>query len=266
MLEHEKIVLLALVFLGSAGPAPGQTLAREYIHFGGRPIAVENAPTQPGMANLILGGPSVTAATTEAGSSLTFTFSATAGQQASFSFTQNSATGGNWISGTITKPDGSTLMSNVLLTASPGTASKGPFTLPTTGTYTITLSIGAAMTFNETVTGYLDTVMNAGSITLGGPSATFNTTIIGQSAQLTFSGTAGQQASFSFTQNSATGGNWISGTITKPDGSTLMSNVLLTAAPGTASKGPFTLPQTGTYTITLSIGGAVTFNETVTSQ
>ena len=194
---------------------------------------------------IVPGGSSVTITTTTPGQNANLTFSGTAGQRISLKLTNSTFTGCFAVNDIIKKPDATTLTSTGLC-SSAGFVDTA--TLPTTGTYTIFIDPQGTTTGSQTLL-LIDVPSDiTGSITPGGSSVTLTTTVAGQNAQATFSGTANQRVSLKVTGVSYTGGyyNWVSVSIKKPDGTTLTSSLF-------DNSGGFidvqTLPVTGTYTI-----------------
>jgi YD repeat-containing protein len=177
------------------------------------------------------------------------TFTATANQRVSLNINTVSLTGGahNWVTISIKKPDGSTLVSNVF-------ASSGGFidmqTLTTAGTYTILVDPADSSVGSVTIT-LNDVPADAtGTITVGGSALTLTTTVPGQNALPTFSGTSNQQVSIVFTSNTM---GTVVVNLLKPDGTTLTST---TSASSSFTLSTQTLPTTGTYSIKIDPNGA----------
>jgi YD repeat-containing protein len=202
-------------------------------------------------------GTPLTATTTVAGQNALYTFSGTAGQQMSMNLTGNSYTGCNAVVVSILKSDGTSVGSAGACTN--GTGFMDSITLPVTDTYT------ALVNPQGTTTGSVTVLLNSfadvtGSITPGTP-VTATTTVSGQNARYTFSGTSGQMASMSLTGNTYTGCNAVVISILKPDGSTLGSTGLCTGNSG--SLAPVALPSTGTFTVLVNPQGTTTGSVTV---
>jgi len=202
-------------------------------------------------------GTPLTATTTTAGQNALYTFSGTAGQQMSMNLTGNTYTGCNAVVVSILQPSGASVGSAGACTN--GTGFMDSITLPVTGTYT------ALVNPQGTTTGSVTVLLNAfadvtGSITPGTP-LTATTTIAGQNARYTFSGTSGQTVSASLTGNTYTGCNAVVISILKPDGSTLESSGLCTG--GSGSLNPVAIPSTGTFTVLVNPQGTTTGSVTV---
>ena len=177
------------------------------------------------------------------------TFSATAGQKLTLTVSGNSIAGADL---TVRDPNGSTVAT---LFASGATAFRDVFTLPTTGTYTITVDP------RDVLTGSLTYLMNAvpdntGSTAIGTPT-TVTIGTIGENAMRTFTATAGQKLTLTVCGNSIAGADL---TVRDPNGSTVAT---LFVSGATAFRDVFTLPSTGTYTITVDprdvLTGSLTF-------
>jgi hypothetical protein len=135
------------------------------------------------------------------------------------------------------------------------TAFRDDFTLPATGTCTITVDP------RDQLTGSLTYTMNAvpdntGPTAIGTPT-TVTIGTIGEVALRTFSATAGQSVSLSVAGNTIPG---VDLTVRNPSGTIVAT---LFASGATATRSAFTLAVTGTYTITVDprdqLVGALTF-------
>ncbi|MGB9146788.1 MAG: hypothetical protein WCC14_13260, partial [Acidobacteriaceae bacterium] len=186
-----------------------------------------------------------------------------AGQQASVllnnSTFPSTIPGSCWaVTVSILNPDGSTLSSTNFC---PGYIFLGPVTLPTTGSYTLVIAPANNGTGSATavLSLFAEQSLSVTPISAGttGTVVTINTP--GQEADLTFSGTAGQQASLllansTFPANVPGSGASLNVSILNPDGSTLTS---ATFSSGYMFLSPATLPATGTYTVVIApVAGA----------
>ena len=195
------------------------------------------------------GGAPVTVTTTVSGQNASLTFSGTASQR--ISLLMNNVTIGTStccsVRVSILKPDGTALITPTLL----GTT--GAFfdvqTLPATGTYTIFVDPQGTDVGSMTLTLYDVPADATPVITPGGAPLTLTTTVPGENARPTFSGTAGQRISLRLTNVSIGTSTCCSVrvSILNPDGSTLVSPVLLGTTGGFIDVQ--TLATTGTYTI-----------------
>lgn len=190
-------------------------------------------------------GSSVTVTNTSPGQNGLHTFSGTASQRISLKLSSGSYTGGSPSSAHvyIKKPDGTDLMSSVLV-ASSGFVDVQ--TLPSSGTYTVRTDPDNASTGSLTLSLYDVTADVTGTITAGGSAVNVTTTSPGQNALHTFSGTTGQIVTLQITSGSFTGGtNGSHVRIKKPDGSELVDSLVVT----TGFIDQRTLPTSGTYTV-----------------
>lgn len=198
-------------------------------------------------ATVLIGGPAVTVATTVPGQNASLTFAATVGQRFSMSFSGVALSAGGYLGMNILKPDGSTL------TSSSYVASSGAFidvqTAPVTGTYTIKLDPNAMTVGKATIQLFDDTSDPTAAIAIGGPAVTLGTTVPGQNASLTFTATTGQRFSMNLSNVVLASGGYLSVSVLKPDGTTLVSSGYI------STSGAFidvqTAPVTGTYAIKL---------------
>ena len=193
-------------------------------------------------------------------------FDAVAGQRASIQFNNGSflscsiSNGGTNVS--VLSPSGATVGSGFCL--QPGTSYIDTFPLHDTGTYTVVIMPQSGGTGSVDVT--VNSVPNdiTTTITPGGPPVTITTSIPGQNANLTFSGTQGQKIALQLSNGTYPGCSVTSGgvnvTILNPDGSTLIGDSCLGSG---AFIDATLLPETGTYTIffdpTSSFTGSMTF-------
>ncbi len=133
-----------------------------------------------------------------------------------------------------------------------------PVVFPTTGTYTLVVNPNGFNTGSLKLTAYNATAVT-GSITptSGGESKTVTTTVPGQGAKITFSGTAGEGVSLVLSESTIKSG---SVRVLTPEGSEVSeSNVSFgtsTTMDGTHQS--FALPKTGTYTIYITALGEET--------
>jgi YD repeat-containing protein len=199
-------------------------------------VTVYNAP--PVTGTVAIGGSAVTETLTAPGQSINLTFSGTAGQSVSFTFSGISCS----IVG-INNPDGTTLVSPVALCSGliPATL------LPQTGTYTISISAGSNT--GSIASHAYNAAPVKGTVTIGGLAVSETLTVPGQSINLSFSGTAGQSVSFSFS-----GLSFPLVEVYNPDGSVLFGPQTVV---GSGAIGPYSLAQTGTYTIVISDSGNI---------
>lgn len=208
------------------------------------------------------GGASVPVATTVPGQSANLTFTGTPGQRISLAATGISLSGGTLNSATvsITKPDGTTLASLCCVSSYDFIDTQ---VLPASGTYTVTFHPGYGSTGSGTLKLYDVPPDVSGTITAGGAAVPVTTTVPGQNANLTFSGTVGQRVSLGISGVSLSGGttNYASVLILKPDGNTLASTSSIIS---TGFIDLQTLPTTGTYTVRFDPANTSVGNGTLT--
>lgn len=191
----------------------------------------------PDVTGSITPGTPLNVTTSAAGQGARYTFSGVAGQRASVSLT-NSTYRSCVVS--ILKADGTTLGSAALASSSSGFVDS--VTLPTSGTYTVLVT----SQFTGSLTALLNVFMDiSGTITEGGPAVTVTTTVPGQDARLTFSGTAGQRVSLALTNITNPEATVI---LVKPDG-TNQASVPANSQPNSAFMDRQTLATSGTYTL-----------------
>ncbi|HEV2387694.1 MAG TPA: IPT/TIG domain-containing protein [Candidatus Acidoferrales bacterium] len=195
------------------------------------------------------------------GQAALYTFSATAGQQVSLYQQNVTLPGACPASLYILNPDGSQAYSNTC--AGSGFFS-GALTLNQTATYTLKLVPNGSGTGSATETMYLVPAPATGSFTLNQPGATVTTTVPGQSAQLTFSGSANQLMTLSANNNSM---SCITVNVYPPGSQTSLYSTNNYDCYGSNFLFPqVTLPSTGTYTVIVTPGtvntGSVTISGT----
>jgi YD repeat-containing protein len=198
------------------------------------------------------GGAAVTVTNSVPGHNAQLTFSGSVNQRVSLKISGVTLTGGNgYVDVYIKKPDGTTLASSTYISS--GGAFIDIQTLLLAGTYTVLVDPQGTNTGSVTLTLYDVPADATGTVTVGGPAVNASNTVPGQNATLTFSGTAGQQATVHVTGSTM-------GTVTvsllKPDGTSLTSSTSFGGS--TLNLATQTLPTTGTYTIKIDPGGAGT--------
>jgi YD repeat-containing protein len=195
------------------------------------------------------GGAAVTVTNSVPGQNAQLTFSGSVNQRVSLKISGVTLTGGNgYVDVYIKKPDGTTQVSSTFISS--GGAFIDVQTLAVAGTYTILVDPQGTNTGSVILTLYDVPADTTGTVTLGGAAVNASNSVPGQNAALTFSGTAGQQATVHVTGNTM-------GTVTvsllKPDGTSLTSAT--TFGGTTLNLATQTLPVTGTYTIKIDPGG-----------
>jgi hypothetical protein len=185
------------------------------------------------------------------------------GQNAKYTFTgvQNNRMSLNLTAVTIAqvkvsvvKPDGSNLIVKTVGTSG-GFAE--PVILPVGGPYKVVVDPQSSYYGSVTVGLYVVPADAPGTMSAG-VAKTFATSVPGQNAKWTFTGTSGQRLSFNFTSVSMAS---VRVTVKTPSGGTLFSNTF-----GTDGNfiEPKTLSATGTYTVTVDPQGAATGSVTLT--
>ncbi len=177
------------------------------------------------------------------------TFVGTAGQNLTLTVTGNSIAGGDL---RVRDPSGGTVVNLFVSTA---TGFREPFTLPVTGTYTITLDprddLVGTLTFELN-----DVPDNDGTTAIGTPT-TVTIGTIGEIATRTFTANAGQKLTLSVVGNTIAG---VDLTVRDPNGTTI-TNLFVSEATG--FRDTFTLAVTGTYAIAVDpreqLVGTLTF-------
>lgn len=135
-----------------------------------------------------------------------------------------------------------------------------PFTIPTTGTYTISIDPSGTAAGSLTVILHDVPADISGVIAPNGSPVTITTTVPGQNGLLNFDGTAGQRVSLQMT-NSSFGGNCVYARILDPTNTSVAFQCL------TSSNNflePVSLPLTGSYTLVLDPAGVTTGSATFT--
>jgi subtilisin family serine protease len=193
------------------------------------------------------GGASASANMATPGQNARFTFDGAAGQRISLKVGPATLSMA-YVS--ITKPDGSSLVSNTIFSTS------GTFVdtrvLPVAGTYTLTVDPQGAATGSATLTLSDVPADAAATLTIGGPTQSISLTTPGQNGRVTFAGHAGQAVSIKITGVTVST-SFVS--VLKPDGTTLVSNTLV-GTPGRTITA--NLPAEGSYTIVIDPQGAAT--------
>jgi YD repeat-containing protein len=216
---------------------------------------------------IVAGGAPVNISTTVPGQRASLTFAGTANQVISLIFGNSTFPnpGGFASAGalTILNPDGSMLLNGGAL-FSP-TTFVDRRTLPATGTYTLLFDFWDSNTGQATITLYDVPTDNQGTIVPSGPAVNISTTVPGQRAGLTFSGTANQTISLLLTNSTFPNpGGFASAaalTIFNPDGSKLVDNQAVFSPTNFVDRR--TLPATGTYTILVDVWDSNTGQATI---
>ena len=204
------------------------------------PELVPGDPVYPILANGVL----VSGSNGGAGQNALFTFTGSANQKISLVIS-NSTMGSANVS--ILKPDGSTLVSNFSISS--GSGYVDTTTLPANGTYTIKADPSGTNVGSADMRLYTVPAVVTGSITPNGGTASIATTAPGQTAKLTFTGSAGWAAVLKMAAGSACTATV---SMTAPNGSTKIAAT--TVSPnGQVSA---SLTANGTYTVTIDPQGS----------
>ncbi len=197
---------------------------------------------------LTLGADATPVALASPGQNARSTFTGTAGARISVGVT-GAGFGGT---ASLVQADGTVLASRSI---SSGQAFVEPVALPAAGTYTIVLDPAGAATGSASVRAFDVPADTTAAITLGGAAVTATIAGAGQTARLTFSGTAGQRISLA-----GTDGTFASSTapikLLRPTGTPLAQMTVGTAG----FIEPITLPSTGTYTVLVDPNGSALGN------
>lgn len=195
-------------------------------------------------APIAANGPAVTADLTIPGEEARFTFTGKTGENIAVNITPTGTFDDCSVNFTLLNPDGSTLNSTICV----GTAQLiSQLVLPMNGTYTILLTTTDNTT--GTVAVNLYSVVNVtGTITVGGPPVRVNLGTPGQIANLTFSGTSGQNVIVNGIDSTVFG--CLSDNIDQ--GATIVFNDIECGTSWSSS--PEKLPKTGKYTLSIVPG------------
>jgi hypothetical protein len=199
------------------------------------------------------GGSAVTVNIPNAGDKATATFTGTAGQRVSLDIT-NSTIASMKIS--LLKPNGSAVFT---VSATRTAKFVDTNTLPSNGTYKLLVDPNLDRTGKVTLR-LFDVPPDASKVmTVGSPGSTVTTTVPGQNANFTFSGTAGQRLALSLTGVTISAGSL---TLKNPDDTVLKGPQAFATAPSFID--PITLTQTGTYKLLLDPKGKAKGSVTLT--
>jgi RHS repeat-associated protein len=211
-----------------------------------------NVPADTG-GTITPGGSPVTVTISTPGQNGTLTFSGSQNQRISLNIDQVTLGTSSCCSGqvSIKNPDGSILV-NPTYFGTFGNTFVDTLTLAQTGTYTIVINPQGNATGSARFSLYDVPADPSGTITPGGSAQTVTTTVPGQNATLTFSGSTNQRISLNIDQVTIGTSSCCSGqvSIKNPDGTTLVSPTYFGTF-GNTFIDTITLAQTGTYTITI---------------
>ena len=205
------------------------------------------AVTADGSANTI---------TTTIGQTANLTFAGTNGQRVFIKITGNTAEATSCVALALLNPTGGTVASG---SACGGSAYIDTTTLPTTGTYTFRFNPGGTDAGSATIAIYTVPADSTAPITTDGTPVTISPSI-GQTANLTFAGTASQKITISITGNTAEATSCVALTLLNPTGGTVTSS---SACGSTSTLSNIVLPSAGTYTFRFNPGGTDAGNATI---
>lgn len=196
---------------------------------------------------IVPGGSVVTVTTTTPGQNAQLSFEGVINQRVSLDITGVSVTNNGIVTVIIKKPDGANLGSSIVGNGSAGFIDVK--TLPVTGTYTVFVDPN---TFNTATLNLRlhDVPADAEtSTTVNDPAVGIATTVPGQNAKVTFTGTSGQQVTVRVTNNSI---GLVSVKLLRPDGSQQTAS---TSSNANFNLSTQTLNATGTFTVSIDPSG-----------
>jgi hypothetical protein len=187
-----------------------------------------------------------------------FPFSGTAGQRVSLEVSDVTMASAKV---SILKPDGSNLLSPASVNSAG--AFFDPRTLPVNGTYKVFLNPSSRATGDAVVRLHNVPADVTAAIVAGGASQTVSITAPGQNASVSFNGLAGHRVSLSMSAVTIGSSSCCSAkvSIRKPDGTTLVSSLLLGTSGGFIDS--TTLPVGGSYKIVVNPQDAATGDMTL---
>ena len=204
------------------------------------PELVPGDPVYPIVANGVL----VSGTNLDAGRNMLLPFTGSTNQKISLVVSSSTMGSANV---SILKPDGSTLVSNFSISSGGGYVDTT--TLPVNGTYTIKADPSGTNVGSADFRLYTVPAVATGTITANGPTANITTTAPGQSAKLTFTGSAGWAAVLKMEAGSACP---TTVSITAPNGSTKQASTPLSPSGQVSAS----LTANGTYTILIDPQGS----------
>jgi len=211
----------------------------------------------PGTA-IAIDGALVSPSSVNAGESLRYTFSATAGQGIEFGLTGLAYGSPNTDSTSVKiyNPSGGSLASPSCIAG--GVGCEWPMiSAPATGTYSLVITPPASSTIAAGT--FALSTPATGALVIGAPAQTIAVARPGQTARYTFAGTAAQLLRLNWSAPTISGASNVAVSFLKPDGTSLSST-------GTIQNGVssfvnlVSLPSTGTYTVLLNPSSAATFS------
>ncbi len=207
-------------------------------------VAVYSVPPDS-MGTIVVGGPAV-AVPLAPGQKGTLTFSGSTDQVISLASTGATSSSIDLV---ISDPTGNGIVTMYSISL-PFVV---PTTLPSTGTYTITVDPVGANISDYSFQLYQVPPDDVGTMTIGGPSVTVTNTAPGQNMSRTFTGTAGQLISLDVKEVTATHprGLVMVAKLLSPTGTTLWGPIQFWQPMTEGFLEPLVLPSTGTYTVSI---------------
>jgi pimeloyl-ACP methyl ester carboxylesterase len=211
---------------------------------------------------IVAGGAAVTVTTTVPGQNAKLTFSGVANQRVSLKLTNDSMGSGFACTAgvSVSKPSGGQPLAQDNCVEPPAPPFFDTMQLPETGTYTITVDPRDATTGSLTLQLYDVPADTSGTIVPGGAAVTVTTTVPGQNAKLTFTGTQNQRVSLKLTNDSLGSGFACTAgvSVSAPSGGQPLAQDNCVEPPAPPFFDTMQLPETGTYTITVDPRDATT--------
>ena len=219
----------------------------------------------PGIAAAV-DGPTQALSTAVGGETIRYTFAGNSGDRVNLGLSglAYSPSSGGYTTVSVYRPDGAYMAGGYCYASNPGGGCEAalPATLPSTGTYSITIAPPAGIL----VAGGTLAISTplAATLEVGGATQTVAISRPSQTARYAFSGTAGQLLRLNWTGTSVSisGTSTVAVSVLKPDGSTLTSSYFGTGATGGVDIA--SLPATGTYTVVFDPTYAATMSAPVT--
>ena len=203
-------------------------------------------------AVLATNGTATNIALAQPGQQARVTFAGTTGQDLTLNVSALTLSGTSpYLSFTVYRPDGTTYVTSGTCYPTGNGCTVTVYGLPVTGTYSIVYTpYPGSATGSFTLKAWASSRVT-GALTVG-TASTLSTTVPGQIAQYTFSGTAGQQLGLALSNfTTSVAGAQLYAIVNKPDGSNLLFGYF-TASQTTPTAYTYdlpVLPTTGTYTV-----------------
>jgi hypothetical protein len=227
----------------------------QLANVGSADVRLFNVPAD--LSGPITPGTPLTVTTTAPGQNAIYTFNGVKDQRVSLNLTAVTISS---LKVYVLKPDGTNLIVKTVDTSG-GFAE--PVKLPVGGVYKVKVDPQSSAYGSVTVGLYVVPADQTGTLTLG-TGKTLTTTVPGQNATWTFTGTSGQRISFNFTGVTMAGVKVIVKAPPATPGGPQATVLQDTFGTDGDFQDPRTLPTTGTYTVTVDPQGASTGNVTLT--